>query len=819
MQAAPLLGQTLERPIPGVYRGMKQCLACHELSHFPNHHADTIKGPAGILTTTVAGKSVSIFDPRTPGYDTYVAPYKAYFNAANVVYTMGGNGWMQRFLTRVVPSPDDPTRPYTLPDNDMVVMGIEWNQRSGRWQDFHGPLGDKTWTTQSFNTKCAGCHTTGFDPKDTTRPNRWVDIGITCEACHGPSNELNPLDTDAAPANEVCGQCHTRGVSLDGRYEFAWNDKLGGGFQPRKDLAAFMVQTTFDAEHYWVDGESKDHHQQWPDFQRSRHAESGLRCTDCHHPHKNEFPGQLRDPSIVVCLSCHADTLLNSGDRLAHSGHTDRQATCIDCHMPRTAHAAEDGDIRSHTFFMIEPQKTREFGIPSGCVDCHAHGPGAPKGQRALEEAFRAIAPSYRESLLMPASESPGRWTGFALANLGQHAARLLFTLFDPDGKIFAGAGVTNPRVIRLDPGRQYAEIAENFFGPLPPSDGWVRLSHYEPGVKGFYLDGNDAGTELTGLAAGGAAGRAWAAPVLWPSGDSRLSLTNGSAADASVILTPYTKSAAAAGSRVAAVIPARGRRSFYFNRVFPDLPRDGYVAVESDADIEGQVTALENVTLATVRLFTRDGGGSVLNIPHVVSGDGWETRLIFYNPLDHPVEIQIQMRRDGGGSLPYGGITKRTLPARGLLNEPLSAFIPASSARAEGFMIVRASNSADRIQGAVAFSSTAGGAVAALGVEAVGRKNLTFAHVAEGHGTWTGVALLAPGGGTAVLELRSMEGNLIASTTVQLADRAIGTLGQFLAVTDVSGGYLKVRSDSDIYAFELFGNNRGSILAAVAPQ
>src|SRR5881628_1415449 len=162
-------------PIPGEYRGMTQCLVCHKENDFPTHHAQTMRGPEGILTTTVDGQTVSVFDPRTSGYDTYVRPYKDYFNAENVLYTMGGNGFMQRFLTRIVPAPDDPTRSSTLADSDMVVMGAQWNQRKGRWEDFHGPTGDSTWTSMSFNTRCGSCHSTGFAAKDTTRLARWVD--------------------------------------------------------------------------------------------------------------------------------------------------------------------------------------------------------------------------------------------------------------------------------------------------------------------------------------------------------------------------------------------------------------------------------------------------------------------------------------------------------------------------------------------------------------------------------------------------------------------------------------------------------------------
>jgi predicted CXXCH cytochrome family protein len=819
LAAAAALAQV--RPVPGAYRGRSQCLVCHtEMAHLSTHHDQTMRGPEGILTTTVDGQTVSIFDARTPGYDAYVKPYRGYFNAENVLYTMGGHGFMQRFLTRIVPAEDDPTRPSTLPKNDMVVMGVQWNQRKGKWEDFHGPTGDGTWSSMSFNTQCGSCHATGFDPKDTTRLARWVDIGITCESCHGASNELNPLDTDPKDANEVCGACHTRGTSKTDGFEFAWNGKAGGNYQPRNGLDSYIEQVAPGSEHFWPDGESKDHHQQYPDFLRSRHNEEGLRCTDCHDHHKADYPGQLRDKSISVCLSCHSNKLLNSGDRWEHSKHLDRQATCVDCHMPRTASAVDPADIRSHTFFMIEPQQTRDFGITSGCVDCHTNGPGAPKSSKDLEEFFLEIAPSFRQSNLMPVGDGAERWTGFALANLGKRAARLLFTIFDPDGKIFPDAGVANPRLVTLGAGQQIAYTADSFFGAGAAAQrGWVRLSHFSPNLKGFYLDGDVAGTELTGLTVTGSVAKTWVTPVLWPTGDNRLRLTNPAAQEVGVVLTPFSASGTQTGTAVSSSIPARGRRSYYFKSVFPDLPAGGYVAVSSDLALEGEVTALESKTLASVRLFPSGAGTDTLTIPHVIAGDGWETRLVFYNPLDRQVEIQLQMRRDGSGALPYGGVSRRRLEPHAMMNEPLSAFIPASNTRAEGYLLVKTTSSADRIQGAVAFSSVRGGAVAALGCEATGRKQMTFSHVAQGNGYWTGLALLSPAGSSAVVELRSETGELTASKTLTLSGRVVGTLGQLLPVGDVTGGYIQIRSDGEIFAFELFGNERGSILAAVAPQ
>ena len=66
-----------------------------------------------------------------------------------------------------------------------------------------------------------------------------------------------------------------------------------------------------------------------------------------------------------------------------------------------------------------------------------------------------------------------------------------------------------------------------------------MRLTHYSPGVKGFYLEGDQAGTELTGLTTGTSTSSTWVTPVLWPAGDTRVALTNLSASMPALCLRP----------------------------------------------------------------------------------------------------------------------------------------------------------------------------------------------------------------------------------------------------------------------------------------
>ena len=133
------------------YRGADYCLnsACHshddKITYMDTLHPKKVQGPpteteTPVLTTMIDGNEVSIFDPCTEGYGTYLAPWADYFNEPNVVYTIGGY-WKQRFMTQKVPAdvngaPDYNT-PTQLTGNDYAVMGIQWNVREQKWQDYH----------------------------------------------------------------------------------------------------------------------------------------------------------------------------------------------------------------------------------------------------------------------------------------------------------------------------------------------------------------------------------------------------------------------------------------------------------------------------------------------------------------------------------------------------------------------------------------------------------------------------------------------------------------------------------------------------------
>ncbi|MGB9772756.1 MAG: ethylbenzene dehydrogenase-related protein [Bacteroidota bacterium] len=412
--------------------------------------ASTVKGDFTQTVSMGASYGNAQVILRTSG-GKYYAKVGATGTEYEIAYTYGG-GWKQRYLVKI--------------DNSYYILPIQWNlnkyqdNSSGAWvtynpQNWFNTDGTPKATNvnafraKSWDKNCSGCHITGNNIQrvvagtDTSWTSTWAnnsDAGnmvIGCEDCHGPGSlhPANAFGTDKKIINpaklpdndrklEVCGQCHYRGTSSGGTYEYAWDETNNVGYQPGNILAPFIT----NKPGVWPDGiTAKQHHQQYQEFLTSAHVTNPyhkLNCFSCHDPH-GTTEHQVRDSLEVtyqsvnykiktdnddntLCLACHAGygpfaaiTKAMVQDPVANkaaigaivSGHTrhsydptDADTTggasrCSKCHMPKTAISAKPYDIHSHTFSTVPPSKTLAYqaqgGMPNGCaVSCHRNGTG-----------------------------------------------------------------------------------------------------------------------------------------------------------------------------------------------------------------------------------------------------------------------------------------------------------------------------------------------------------------------------------------------------------------------------------------------------------
>ena len=395
-----IINACVKKPVrtgkPATYVGSEKCRDCHEklyegwrstmhpykfmdalpenvVADFDKNNAFT----AGDYTTKMSRKGDEFFI-TTIGKDNKEDTYK-------IKYLIG-SVWKQRFVTE-------------FPNGGLHTLPVQWNAATSEWVDYHGlkehkPGDGKYWSdkTMTYQFNCTGCHNTGseftYDPAtDTFKDTKWADKGVACEACHGPgSNHIHAEGEDLArtivnPAKifdprraaMVCGQCHTRGKSPDKLFDFQ-NPEYPVGYKPG-GLLTFIFQEKPGLNP--DGGTSRQHHQQYIDWEKSTHAQTGVKCWDCHYTHRQGTSNryQTKLPGSLLCKNCHIDVEKHG----VHGIHSTNN--CIGCHMAPAAKSATPGDIHNHSFKVMLPHETITLGKdqPNSCNLCHYHKDDKPE--------------------------------------------------------------------------------------------------------------------------------------------------------------------------------------------------------------------------------------------------------------------------------------------------------------------------------------------------------------------------------------------------------------------------------------------------------
>jgi predicted CXXCH cytochrome family protein len=358
-------------------------------------------------TFEVKGK-VTTMNRRGDDYFITTSGQDGTFQEHKVLYVIG-SFWKQRYITK-------------FPDGGLHILPVQWNVQAQNWGDYHGlkkldPSSGKYWSHpgRTYQKKCLGCHTTGssytYDTKTKQYSDtKWVDFGVSCEACHGPGSKhvnaseqdkkesiFNPgAHPDSRRAAMACGMCHNRGSSTDGVHSYPTQGikKVGTKISPIPFLAGQDLRMKYNEKPgLHGDGSAKKHHQQYNDWKTTGHGRAGVMCWDCHTVHSkgsaNQF--QLKLPGSSLCISCHT----NVEPKGVHGIHTAND--CVGCHFPRTAKNSQPFDNSAHTARVVYPEVTVKAGgdlkkAPNSCNICHYHKDHSPsKLQRELDKHLKRV--------------------------------------------------------------------------------------------------------------------------------------------------------------------------------------------------------------------------------------------------------------------------------------------------------------------------------------------------------------------------------------------------------------------------------------------
>jgi hypothetical protein len=261
-----------------------------------------------------------------------------------------------------------------------------------------------------WNDNCVFCHNVaanpGRDPASGGFRTTVAELGIACEACHGPgadhvranaaslarrrvldeSGAADPTITHPGRLSptrsaDVCGRCHGQRLA-DDLGPFLTH---GDPFVPGEDLGLYSAplwqdtplhgdRTAFAAR-FWNDGTPRLTAYEYQGLLLSACAARGtLTCTSCHGMHEGSPRGQLRpsaEGDAACTSSCHR-TLAISANKALHSHHAASSpgARCVACHMPKIVFGVLDLHV-SHRIERPDVARDVATGRPDACTLCH----------------------------------------------------------------------------------------------------------------------------------------------------------------------------------------------------------------------------------------------------------------------------------------------------------------------------------------------------------------------------------------------------------------------------------------------------------------
>lgn len=267
------------------------------------------------------------------------------------------------------------------------------------------------------DAKCNGCHTTGFKFAKDKESGVWKshgkgELGIACEACHGPGSKhvdeanaakaagaklgaaaiVDPLkDLNAEQASQICAQCHGRGTNKQQADLSFPTGFLPGDTDIANRLRLWSHSGTAapnEMAYFWPNDWAARNRQQWQDFTKSTHyTKAGMACTTCHVFHGKAEYAQLRQKPTEMCAGCHTANgraKQPNVEMYADNPMQKQGVACVDCHMAKigsrsraTSKSGHQWDTSSHTFQVASPMLEKTLGVRSACTQCHG-GAGKP---------------------------------------------------------------------------------------------------------------------------------------------------------------------------------------------------------------------------------------------------------------------------------------------------------------------------------------------------------------------------------------------------------------------------------------------------------
>ncbi len=376
----------------------------------------------------------------------------------------------------------------------MFQAPLSFYAPSQTWELSPGYAADDPGFTRVMTTGCLVCHNgqpdpvSGRDGMYKVPPFRFGELGIGCEACHGPgalhvkemkehkgrvlranqvdTSIVNPARLSPRVADDICQLCHQAGdavVNIPGKGDT--------DFRPGTELAETMailklpikpeqrseanrletrppVRGSLEMALWWKNSTME--------LSRCYTASHGkLTCSTCHSTHHGPGPGQEKAAYRAACLKCHTETSCtlkpDAPQRVAAGDY------CVACHMERRAVAgiAHSNDTK-HRIVRTPGQPLPETAFEQPRPDL----PGLLWMNRPAEGGTLPGA-AQLEAYWTAARKDPAMWALWArkLNELKEENSQ--------DADVLNALGV-----VALAQKKDYAHAAEDFEGAMKAGSG-----------------------------------------------------------------------------------------------------------------------------------------------------------------------------------------------------------------------------------------------------------------------------------------------------------------------------------------------------------
>src|SRR5689334_6442448 len=371
--ASPASPVSPASPASPEYLGSTSCERCHQADYVNWKNSLHIKMTEPIAEATVLGdfRDGTKFADHSRSYQFGTKDGKPWISIAfggsvpetfTVDYTLGSKRY-QGYLA-------------TLPRGQIYVLPVFWHVADKRWIDWKEitPIPEGAHDIrQIWNANCFNCHATnivqGYDVAEKAYKSTWTEMGIGCEACHGPGKphvdlmtawEKDPASKpkyDNSASNhqlsallktvsfksieprksyDTCAYCHGNkknsfvGFKAGDRYEdyalpFIVSDPI-----PDND---------FQGE-FWPDGRPNRFNRNQALALSGCFKAGAITCTSCHLAHGSPNDFSLKEDvhtskGDALCTQCHTKPAFAGTQLAKHTFHAAESegSRCVNCHM------------------------------------------------------------------------------------------------------------------------------------------------------------------------------------------------------------------------------------------------------------------------------------------------------------------------------------------------------------------------------------------------------------------------------------------------------------------------------------------------------